>query len=175
MDIIAHSLWAAAGVTAARKSANVQIRLWRTVWWAKFPDLLAFGPPVAVGLWLLLTGGADARAMRAGRLPHLNLGVQLYPLGHSLITFLLVFAVASLLARRVVLELLGWLSHILIDIFTHSYRYYATRFLWPVSDIRFNGLPWWTPWFWCSTYVALAIVYFVLWRKGWLNRTPPPA
>jgi membrane-bound metal-dependent hydrolase YbcI (DUF457 family) len=45
------------------------------------------------------------------------------------------------LARRVVLELLGWLSHVLIDIFTHSFRYYATRFLWPLSDIRFNGLP----------------------------------
>jgi len=166
MDIIAHGLWAAAGVTAARKAAHARIRLGWTVFWAMFPDLLAFGPPVAVGLWLLLTGGS----LRGARLPRVNFGVQLYPLGHSLITFLLVFAVTSLLARRIVLELLGWLSHILIDIFTHSFRYYATRFLWPVSDIRFNGLPWWTPWFWCSTYVALAIVYFLLWKKGWLAR-----
>jgi hypothetical protein len=170
MDIIAHGLWAAAGATVARKSANVRIRLGWTVLWAMFPDLLAFGPPVAVGLWLLLTGGADFRSLRAGHLPRVSFGVPLYPLGHSLITFLLVFAVASVLARRFVLELLGWLSHILIDIFTHSYRYYATRFLWPLSDIRFNGLPWWTPWFWCATYVALAIVYFLLWRKGWLTR-----
>ena len=166
MDIIAHGLWAAAGATAARKSVHARIRLGWTVFWAMFPDLLAFGPPVAVGLWLLLT----RESLRRGRLPHVNFGVQLYPLGHSLITFLVVFAVASLLARRVVLELLGWLSHILIDIFTHSFRYYATRFLWPLSDIRFNGLPWWTPWFWCSTYAALAIVYFLLWRKGWLTR-----
>jgi len=169
MDIIAHGLWAAAGATATRKSANARIGLGWTVFWAMFPDLLAFGPPVAVGLWLLLTGGS----LHGARLPRVNFGVQLYPLGHSLITFLLVFAVASLLARRVVLEFLGWLSHILIDIFTHSFRYYATRFLWPLSDIRFNGLPWWTPWFWCSTYVALAIVYFLLWRKGWLTRTKP--
>ena len=170
MDIIAHGLWAAAGATAARKSANARIRLGWTGFWAMFPDLLAFGPPVAGGLWLLLTGGS----LRGSRLPRVNFGVQLYPLGHSLIAFLLVFAVASLLARRVVLELLGWLSHILIDIFTHSYRYYATRFLWPLSDIRFNGLPWWTPWFWISTYVALAIVYFLLWRKGWLTRARIP-
>jgi hypothetical protein len=108
--------------------------------------------------------------MRGGHLPRVGFGVPLYPVGHSLIVFLLVFAVTSLLARRVVLELLGWLSHILIDIFTHSFRYYATRFLWPVSDIRFNGIPWWTPWFWCCTYVALAIVYFLLWKKGWLAR-----
>jgi hypothetical protein len=169
MDIIAHGLWAAAGATVARKSAHARIRLGWTVFWAMFPDLLAFGPPVAVGLWLLLTGGS----LRGGRLPRVNFGVQLYPLGHSLIVFLLVFAVTSLLARRVVLELLGWLSHILIDIFTHSYRYYATRFLWPLSDIRFNGLPWWTPWFWISTYVALGTVYFLLWKKGWLTGTQP--
>jgi len=170
MDIVAHGLWAAAGATAARKSAHVRIRVGWTVWWAMFPDVLAFGPPVAIGLWLLLTGGADVRSMRGGHLPRVGLGVPLYPVGHSLIVFLLVFAVTSLLARRVVLELLGWLSHILIDIFTHSFRYYATRFLWPVSDIRFNGIPWWTPWFWCCTYVALAIVYFLLWKKGWLTR-----
>jgi hypothetical protein len=172
MEIIAHGLWAAAGATAARKSAHVRIRVGWTACWAMFPDLLAFGPPVAAGLWLLLTGGS----LRQGHLPHVNFGVQLYPLGHSLIVFLLVFGAASVLARRFVLEMLGWLSHILIDIFTHSFRYYATRFLWPLSDYRFNGLAWWTPWFWISTYVALAIVYFLLWRKGWLtrarNRTP---
>jgi len=172
MEIIAHGLWAAAGATAARKSAHVRIRVGWTACWAMFPDLLAFGPPVAAGLWLLLTGGS----LRRGHLPHVNFGVQLYPLGHSLIVFLLVFGAASVLARRFVLEMLGWLSHILIDIFTHSFRYYATRFLWPLSDYRFNGLAWWTPWFWISTYVALAIVYFLLWRKGWLtrarNRTP---
>ncbi len=166
MDIVAHGLWAAAGAVTARKSAAARIRVGWTVWWAMFPDLLAFGPLVAIGLWLRLTRGPDA--LRGGHLP--RFGVPLYPVGHSLIVFLLVFAVASLLARRIVLELLGWLSHILIDIFTHSFRYYATPFLWPVSDIRFNGLPWWTPWFWCSTYAALAIVYFLLWRKGWLTR-----
>jgi hypothetical protein len=139
-----------------------------------FPDLLAFGPPVAIGLWLLLTGGTDVRSVRGGHLPHLGARVPLYPLGHSLITFFLVFAVTSLLARRVVLELLGWLSHILIDIFTHSLRYYATPFLWPVWGYRVDGIPWWTPWFWCCTYVALAVVYLLLWRKGWLKRARIP-
>src|ERR1017187_5083943 len=126
MDIIAHGLWAAAGATTVRKSAHARMRVGWTVWWAMFPDLLAFGPPVTIGLWLLLTGGASFRSMRGGHLPHVGLVVPLYPVGHSLIVFLLVFAVTSLIARRVVLELLGWLSHILIDIPTHSFRYYAT-------------------------------------------------
>jgi hypothetical protein len=164
MEIVAHGLWAAAAAIAAKRTAKANIRVGWTAWWAMFPDVLAFGPPVAVGLWLRLTGGATGR-----HLPHLNLGLPLYPAGHSLVVFLLVFGVTTLLARRVVLELLGWLSHILIDIPTHSFSYYATRFLWPISDFRVSGIPWWTTWFWCATYAALAAVYFVLWRKGWLR------
>ena len=144
-----------------------------TVAWAIFPDLLAFGPPVVAGLWLLLTRGGNPHSLRAGHLPHSALGVPLYPLGHSLMVFLFAFTFACLLARRVVLELLGWLSHIFIDVPTHSFRYYATPFLWPVSDYRVDGIPWWTPWFWFSTYAALAIVYILLWRKGWLTRSQP--
>jgi hypothetical protein len=41
--------------------------------------------------------------------------------------------------------MLGWLLHIAIDIPTHSFRYYATRFLWPVSDFRIDGIAWRTP------------------------------
>ncbi len=81
------------------------------------------------------------------------------------------FGVTTILARRIVFELLGWLLHILIDIPTHSFRYYATRFLWPLSDFRIDGIAWWTPWFWGVTYGALVLVYFAIWRKGWLS--PP--
>ena len=79
--------------------------------------------------------------------------------------FLLVFGIATILTRRIVFEMMGWLLHILIDIPTHSFRYYATRFLWPVSDYRIDGIAWWTPWFWAATYAALVLVYFVLWKK----------
>jgi hypothetical protein len=95
--------------------------------------------------------------------------LPLYPAGHSLLIFLLVFGITTAVARRVVLELFGWLLHILIDIPTHSFSYYATRFLWPVSSYRVDGIAWWTPWFWISTYALLAGVYYLFWRKGWLG------
>jgi hypothetical protein len=60
---------------------------------------------------------------------------------------------------------------IVIDIPTHSLSYYATRFLWPISEFRIDGIAWWTRWFWAATYAALAVVYVLLWRKGWLSRT----
>ncbi len=162
MEIVAHGLWAAAAVTAVNRSTKVRVRLLPAVWWAVFPDVVAFGPAIAAGLWLRLAGDGSSS--------HVHIGVPLYPAAHSLLVFLVAFGLTTLLARRIVYELLGWLMHILIDIPTHSFSYYATRFLWPVSDFRIDGIAWWTPWFWISTYLALAVVYFLLWRKGWLRR-----
>ena len=83
--------------------------------------------------------------------------------------FLLVFGITTILARRIVFEMLGWLMHILIDIPTHGFSYYATRFLWPVSDCRIDGIAWWKPWFWAVTYRALRVVYFQLWKREWIS------
>ncbi len=79
------------------------------------------------------------------------------------------FGLVSILARRIVFEMLGWLLHILIDIPTHSLRYYSTRFLWPVSEFRIDGIAWWTPWLWAATYAALVAVYVLMWRRGLLS------
>lgn len=166
MDIVAHGLWAAAAAITVNRKANVRVHVGWAVWWAAFPDVLAFGLPAAAGLWVRLVG--DEASAGGHGLPYVRIGLPLYPTGHSFLVFLLVFGITTLLARRIVFELLGWLSHILIDIPTHSFSYYATRFLWPVSDYRVNGIPWWTPWLWAATYGALAVVYFLLWKEGWM-------
>lgn len=172
MEIVAHGLWTAAAAVAAKRSAGIRLRTGWAVWWGTFPDVLAFGPPIAAGLVLRLVDGSGAAG---GHLvPRVRLGLPLYPTGHSVIVFLLAFGVTCILARRVVFEMLGWLLHILLDIPTHSFSYYATRFLWPVSNFRIDGIPWWTPWLWVSTYVALLAVYVLLWKKGWLSKDLSP-
>jgi len=173
MEIVAHGLWAAAAAITAKRSTKASVHVGWAVWWAAFPDVLAFGPAVAAGLWLRLSGAPNAGSADGHLLPHVHVGLPLYPAGHSLIVFLLVFGTVTILTRRIVFEMLGWLLHILIDIPTHSFSYYATRFLWPVSDYRIDGIAWWTPWFWAATYAALVLVYFVLWKKRWLWRVPP--
>jgi hypothetical protein len=173
MEIVAHGLWAAAAAITAKRSTGARVRVGWAVWWSAFPDVLAFGPGAAAGLWLRLSGGPGSGGADGHLLPHVHVGLPLYQAGHSLIVFLLVFGITSVLARRIVFEMMGWLLHILIDIPTHSLRYYATRFLWPLSDYRIDGIAWWTPWFWAATYAALALVYFVLWKKRWLSPVRP--
>jgi hypothetical protein len=165
MEIIAHGMWAAAAAIATQRATRARIRIGWVVWWTAFPDVLAFGPSFAAGLWLRLAGSPNSGSGDGHFLPHVHVGLPLYPAGHSLIFFLLAFGLAAILARHIVFAMLGWLLHIAIDIPTHSLSYYATRFLWPVSDYRIDGIAWWTPWFWAATYGALAIVYLLLLRR----------
>lgn len=172
LDSLAHGLWAAAAATVAKRTAGLQVRILPFALWATFPDMLAFGPGIAVGLWLRIAGGAGyAESAHGGHFHHFHVGLPLYAMGHSLLVFAGVYGLCSLVARRGVVSPLGWLLHILIDIPTHSYSYYATRFLWPLSNFGFDGVAWWTPWLlWC-TYGSLALVYLLMWRKGWLRST----
>lgn len=165
MEAIAHGLWASAAVISANRWTTVRMPLSWTVWWAVFPDVLAFGPSFAAGLWLWLVGNPSSVSTDGHVLPHVHIGLPLYSAGHSLVMFLLVFALATILARRVLFAMLGWLLHIVIDVPTHSLSYYATRFLWPLSDYRIDGIAWWTPWFWAATYGVLGAVFFLLWRS----------
>ncbi|MGC9971342.1 MAG: hypothetical protein ABSE56_12215 [Bryobacteraceae bacterium] len=165
MDIFAHGLWAAAAARGVNRKAPRRLRVPWVAFFGVFPDLFAFSVPVMLMLWLRLTGGVGALP-GPRHMPFRDLAWQLYRISHSLIIFAAVFGIVWLLARRPVLELLGWPLHILIDIPTHSLRFFATPFLWPLSDYRFNGISWANRWFMLSNYTALVIVYILLWRTS---------
>ena len=165
MDIFAHGLWAAAAARGVNRKAPRRLRVPWVAFFGVFPDLFAFSVPVMLMLWLRLTGGVGALP-GPRHMPFRDLSWQLYRISHSLIIFAAVFGIVWLLARRPVLELLGWSLHILIDIPSHSLRFFATPFLWPLSDYRFNGISWANRWFMLSNYTALLIVYILLWRTS---------
>jgi hypothetical protein len=43
MEIVAHSLWAAAADITAKRTSTARISIGWSVWWTAFPDVLAFG------------------------------------------------------------------------------------------------------------------------------------
>jgi hypothetical protein len=79
MEIVAHGLWAAAAAMTAKKATTARVSVAWTVWWTAFPDVLAFGPYVAVAAWLRLASRLDA----SGGLdrPPVHIGLPLYPAG----------------------------------------------------------------------------------------------
>ena len=79
----------------------------------------------------------------------------------GMVTLLLWFVLRSLW-----IPLLGWWSHIVIDIFTHSASFYPTPILYPITQRGFDGIAWNTPWFMVANYVALAGTGLWLWVQA---------
>ena len=139
-----------------------------------FPDLFAFTIMFSWLIWGLafghlkfadLPGPQSVEPSPANTLPIFRFTRLLYGLSHSAVIFILVFALVWLMQKKPVWELGAWLLHIFIDVPTHTYRFYSTPFLWPISEWKFDGFSWGTPWFMVVNYSAIIIVYFLLRRR----------
>ena len=136
------------------------------------PDLFAFLPGIlliAVMLAVGVVSPSELSQPRSGAMhdnPKFSSIHLLYSFSHSLMVFAVVFLLVRLYLKRPPLELGGWLFHILIDIPTHSFKFYPTPFLWPLSDYRFDGFTWWEPSFMIANYAAIAVAYILLKKTG---------
>jgi len=174
MDIFAHGLWAGAAYKAVNKKAKKPLNVRLAGFWGVFPDLFAFTLGFAWLFGNLIFGDMSftdlprpdsVEPAPQDTLPIFRLTSMLYSISHSAIVFLIVFGVVFLIFRRPIWELGGWFIHILLDIPTHSYQFYPTPFLWPISGWKFDGFSWGTPWFLILNYSAIIIVYWFLRRK----------
>ncbi len=83
----------------------------------------------------------------------------LYNVTHSFIVFLAVFFLIWLLLKRPLWELAAWGLHVLVDVPTHSYKFFPTPILWPLFDWKFNGWQWTTPTILIPNFVLLSLLY----------------
>lgn len=176
MDILAHGLWSGAAYKAVNNSTGRKLNIRRAVFWGVFPDLFAFTIPIT---WLFLKifsgemslsdfpapTGIEPPAIQQTLWPF-QFAANLYNYSHSLVIFFLVFTLIYFLYKRPVWEMGGWLIHILIDIPTHTYLFYPTPALWPISNWKFDGFSWGQPWFLILNYTLLLLVFWFLRRGG---------
>jgi membrane-bound metal-dependent hydrolase YbcI (DUF457 family) len=175
MDIFSHGLLAGALFKFLNIKYKKKFNFWRAAFWGIFPDLFAFTIPFIAMFYFAVFQGIDFSKM-----PHpstlepampsqvafmFNLSSSLYNVSHSLIIFLLIFGIAYLIFKKPLWILGGWLLHIVVDIPTHSYQFYPTPILWPLSSYKFNGFAWANEWLLIADVVLLAAVYFFLFRK----------
>lgn len=164
MDVVAHTLWAAAGAAVlqrrrplSRSTVVVALAL------AALPDMPHLLPIAA--WWLFGDGSFEALRGYAVAVPGQEPGLpplvrlwshHLHCVMHSAPVAALVTAALLAVRRTFWLPLLGWWSHIVIDVFTHSADYYAVPVLYPFSERGIDGIAWTTPWFMALNYLALA-------------------
>jgi len=174
MDILAHGLWAGAAGRAINLKKKNPLKVWWAVFWGLMPDLFAFGPAFLWLGWSLVVGNLSmADWPRPEKIepigheswPIFQLANSLYNISHSLAIFLLMAGLVAFFAKKIPWEMGGWLLHILIDIPTHSYKFYPTPFLWPFSNWKFDGWSWGNLEFMIINYSLLALAYLILFLK----------
>jgi hypothetical protein len=176
MDIVAHTLWIGAGtVLAARHFPITRRTVVVTMTLAALPDVLQFVPVLA---WVLFADGSwtalrDHAGAAPGREPTMPAGIalaahHLHCITHSAIIAGVASGLIWLWRRSLRIPLLGWWSHIVIDVFTHSTDFFPVPVLYPISYRGFNGIAWNEPWFMALNYAALAGLW--LWLLGRRSR-----
>jgi hypothetical protein len=147
MDVLAHALWAGLGVAAMRTRRPIPTRtVAATVALAVLPDIVQLAPL----LWRAAISG-DVAVLRAyaTALPGLEPALSpsaafwthhLHCVMHSAPIAALVTLISCLVLRRLWIPMLGWWSHIVIDVFTHSTAFYPVPVFYPFSDWAFDGL-----------------------------------
>ncbi len=150
MDIFSHGLWGYAFF--GRRGLA-----WLACFFGVFPDLISFGILMAINI--------VNRSFQFGK-PDLA-GIPAwtfvaYNWSHSLVVALVAIAVVWRINKIAAFTMFAWVFHILLDIPTHSKEFFPTKFLWPLSDITFDGVSWVTPWVWFSNLAGLIIIYGII-------------
>ncbi len=175
MDIVAHGLWAGIGVSAASRYWAIDRKTAiATVLAAMVPDVIQLLP--FVGRVLFDADGVKVLTAYVTALPGMepalppavaSLTHHLHCIMHSAVVAGVVTALYWIVMRSLWLPLLGWWSHIIIDVFTHSADFYPVPVFYPFTERGFDGLAWNTPWFVVANYLVIvcAIVCLHLTRR----------
>ncbi len=164
MDVFSHALWG--GVVAGRKSKKY-------FWWAfgigLFPDVASFGILMAAE-FLGLASRPDWSAGHPDMSQIPAFVNSLYNFTHSFISFGLVFLLIWWLLKKPFWPILAWGFHIFLDIPSHSFQFFPTPFLWPISHFMVNGISWGENIIFIPNVLFLILLYVVWGVSWWKNR-----
>ena len=155
MDVISHGLWGSLAFGRSRKKS-----FWLAFLFGILPDVLSFG------LFFVTRFFGIGNEVHFGPEPPGPRFIpqyvhSLYTITHSAIIFLIVFGAVWIILRKPLWELGAWGLHILFDIPTHSYRFFPTPFLWPISSFTINGVGWAHPFIFFPNIILLAAFYLL--------------
>lgn len=171
MDILSHGLWGAVYAKAANRKLPEKLNYGWAFFWGMFPDLFAFTPIFLWSIILRIMGKpglihaprGDFEPWKPGLGSMNDVTQLLYSISHSIVVFAIVFGLVWVLLRQPPWILVPWVMHILLDIPSHSYKFYPTPLFWPIANWKFlHGVSWAQWWVMAINYGALLIFFLIL-------------
>ena len=149
MDTISHALWGK-GLFGYRKYRYLSFVF------GAIPDLLSFG------IYFLFNLILNPSTIKFGK-PNLSeipeWVFSLYNFSHSLIISIIFILIIYKINREISFTMLAWPFHILLDFFTHSIDFFPTPILWPISNYRFDGIPWSNSYIMITNIVCIFLIF----------------
>ena len=160
MDTLSHALWGN-GLFGYKKYWKVAI------FFGAFPDLISFGVLFFVKFF--------SGSLKYGGPPTLESLKQLEPfpewlflmdnLSHSFVIAFMIIGIVSIYRRELFWPMLAWPFHIVLDIPFHTKDFFPIQFLWPVSDIFFDGISWSSPYVILPNFAGIILLYVLRIKK----------
>ena len=151
MDTLSHALW-------GRGVFGYNGYPFSSIFFGILPDLFSFGIFYFISLFFNYSKFEFGKP-KLEELP--NYIFELYNVSHSLIVASFIILIAYFfLKKEFVFAMLAWPLHILIDFPFHSIEYFPTPIFWPISNFKFDGIPWSVNYIWYSNIAGLILLYF---------------
>ena len=153
MDTLSHALYGK-GLFGYKKYR------WYSFFFGIIPDIFSFG---IYFIYLIVFSEFEFGRPSREELPYWV--YDLYDISHSMVTALVFIAIAYKINKDFAWPMLAWPMHIVVDFFTHSIEFFPTPILWPISDYRFDGVPWSNPYVLVINFVLIFVI-FIYRRKN---------
>lgn len=150
MDTLSHALYGK-GLFGYRKYR------WTSFLFGALPDLSSFG------VYFLVQLLYNFHKFQYGRpsIEEIPIWViELYNISHSLITAFVFITIVYFVKKDLTWPMFAWPVHIIIDLFTHSIEFFPTPIFWPLSNYRFDGIPWSNIYVFMTNIILIFLIFF---------------
>ena len=155
MDTLSHALWGK-GLFGYRKYR------WYSFLFGALPDLFSFGIYFIHSIFF----SSSPLMGRPTRSEIPEWVYSLYDISHSLVIASIVIFIAYKINKEFAFPMLAWPAHIILDFFTHSIEFFPTPILWPISDFKFDGIPWSNPIVFFTNVICIFFLFIYRRKKS---------
>ena len=152
MDYISHGLWSYIFFHWIKRPLLA-------VCFGLLPDTLSWG---VYGIYRFIAYGGFGKPI-LDQIPEWTFA--LYNITHSLVVVAAVILLVLVLLRRVPVYIFAWPIAIVMDLLTHTTTFLPTPFLWPLTDWKFAGISWATPWMLVLNASLIVAAMIIIYRR----------